>query len=88
MITNIKKKVIVTTSRKLKKLWGAKNNLETDEFWQKESDCIFYCDGSKDVCLTEACKASKEEGRDIEYFLDMMTLYYVRDLTRYYLVWN
>ena len=70
------------TSQELKQILGANNPIESQEFWDNESEAVFYCDGDSDVCIG---RLVRELGK--EYLSDYI-LYYVTDLYRYYLVYQ
>lgn len=68
------------TSQELKQILGVNNPINSHEFWDNESEAVFYSSSDSDVCIG---RLVGELGK--EYLSDYI-LYYVTDLYQYYLV--
>ncbi|QBJ03684.1 hypothetical protein HWC09_gp035 [Lactobacillus phage 3-521] len=65
----------------LQGILGASHDIASDDFWQHESDDVFYCDGDKQTCIDNFIEAYSV--RDL---LQYCTLYFVPRDSMYYLV--
>ena len=65
-------------SKQLQELLGATHSIESDTFWNDESERVFYSDGDKETCVNALLD---EMGTTYGY-----TLYYVIDDGMFYVV--
>jgi len=65
-------------AEQLQKMLGATNPIETQRFWNNESERVFFCDGDRDTCVNELLD---EMGTVYGY-----TLYYVIDDGMFYVI--
>ncbi|UKM63058.1 hypothetical protein [Levilactobacillus phage ENFP1] len=73
--------VNIISAHDLKELLGATHDINTDEFWDNESDDVFYCDCDKDTCINAFLDVFT-----YSELVKMCTLYYVPRDYMYYLV--
>lgn len=65
----------------LQGILGASHDIASEDFWQNESDDVFYCDGDKQTCIDNFI-----EVYSIHDLLQFCTLYFVPRDSMYYLV--
>ena len=71
----------VVTPEELKSVLGASHSIESDYFWQHESEHVFYCDGDEQTCINNFL-----EVYSMSDLLQLCTLYFVPRDYMYYLV--
>ena len=65
----------------LQNILGASHDITSDEFWQHESDDVFYCDGDKQTCINNFI-----EVYSIRDLFQCCIMYFVPRDSMYYLV--
>ena len=73
--------VTIISAESLKELLGATHDINTEYFWNNESDDVFYCDGDKESCINAFLEVFTYKD-----LLKRCILYYVPRDGMYYLV--
>lgn len=73
-------KTISIQSKQLQEMLGATNPIETQCFWNDESERVFFCDGDKDTCVNELLdEMGTVDGYKLYYVVDDAMFYIIED---------